>query len=184
MGSTQRGRRHRRERRLPGSVLGLLGTVGGIAVVLLYRPGAGQLPTADLTIQAQAAAAPAAAGKATGGSAAGGKATSGKATGGKAGSAVPRGLVLGRTVGTDFGDIQVGLTVKAGKVISAVTLKSPHESAQSRRINTHALPILYRQTVAAQTARIDGVSGATVSSVGYRASLQSALDAAHLSVTA
>lgn len=50
-----------------------------------------------------------------------------------------------------------------------------------RQINARALPVLTEETVAAQSADIDTVSGATVTSDGYRESLQVAFDAAHLS---
>ncbi|MBO0870989.1 MAG: FMN-binding protein, partial [Micromonosporaceae bacterium] len=46
-------------------------------------------------------------------------------------------------------------------------------------INSYALPQLREQALSAQSAQIDGVSGATVTSDGYRSSLQSALDAVH-----
>ena len=59
-------------------------------------------------------------------------------------------------------------------------MKHPQASQQSLRINAHALPILYTETLAAQGGPVDAVSGATVTSTGYQQSLQSALDQAHL----
>lgn len=89
--------------------------------------------------------------------------------------------VLGRVVATDFGSIQVQLTVAQGRVTSARAVRIPEVGGrQGERINTRAIPILDAETVKAQSARIDAVSGATVSSNGYQTSLQSAIDAAHL----
>jgi uncharacterized protein with FMN-binding domain len=56
----------------------------------------------------------------------------------------------------------------------------PSGNGRDREINAYALPVLRQETLAAQSATIDAVSGATVTSEGYRESLQSALDAAHL----
>ena len=89
--------------------------------------------------------------------------------------------VLGRVVATDFGSIQVQLTVAQGRVTSARAIRIPEVGGrQGERINTRAIPILDAETMRAQSARIDAVSGATISSNGYRTSLQSAIDAAHL----
>ena len=51
---------------------------------------------------------------------------------------------------------------------------------RSQRINSDAAPTLLQQTLSAQSARIDGVSGATYTSQGYEQSLQNALDQAGL----
>jgi len=58
-------------------------------------------------------------------------------------------------------------------------LQRPTGSSRDDQINGYALPELRQQALQAQSARIDGVSGATVTSDGYRESLQAALDAAH-----
>ena len=47
---------------------------------------------------------------------------------------------------------------------------------RSQQINANAGPILLQQTLSAQSAHVDGVSGATYTSDGYRTSLQAALD--------
>ena len=63
---------------------------------------------------------------------------------------------------------------------TAEAIQYPDENPKDQRINSYALPILNSEVVAAQSASIDAVSGATVTSNGYTESLQSALDAAHL----
>ena len=55
-------------------------------------------------------------------------------------------------------------------------LQYPNGNGKDQEINSYALPILTSETVDAQSADIDMVSGATVTSVGYQSSLQSALD--------
>jgi uncharacterized protein with FMN-binding domain len=86
----------------------------------------------------------------------------------------------GRTVGTEWGPVQVKIVVKDKKIISADVLQVPMENHHDVAINTEAVPILNRAAVDHQSADFDGVSGATVTSNGYKASLQSAIDKANL----
>jgi uncharacterized protein with FMN-binding domain len=88
--------------------------------------------------------------------------------------------VNGQSTDTEFGPVQVQLSISGGRIVSATAIAYPQESGHDRRINSYAIPVLQHETVSAQSANIDTVSGATVTSNGYRTSLQSALDAAHL----
>ena len=76
--------------------------------------------------------------------------------------------------------MQVQLTVSNGKVTKVSVLQYPSGNGRDQEINDYALPILTQETVDAQSAQIDMVSGATVTSNGYLESLQSALDQANL----
>ncbi|HEU4948012.1 MAG TPA: FMN-binding protein [Kribbella sp.] len=89
-------------------------------------------------------------------------------------------VVNGASVGTRYGPVQVRLTVRSGRIVTAKAIDYPQSSGRDQEINSYAIPELERETVATQNARIDTVSGATYTSDGYRRSLQSALDAAHL----
>ncbi len=60
-------------------------------------------------------------------------------------------------------------------------MQVPDHNPRDIEINRVAVPVLNSETVATQSAKIDVVSGATVTSDGYIRSLQSAIDAAHLS---
>jgi uncharacterized protein with FMN-binding domain len=86
----------------------------------------------------------------------------------------------GSVAATRWGDVQVGITVENGKITDVVVPVYPAGNRRDKEINERALPVLREQVLAAQSADIDGVSGATVTSDGYRESLQAALDAAHL----
>jgi uncharacterized protein with FMN-binding domain len=86
----------------------------------------------------------------------------------------------GDVVQTRWGPVQVQITVSEGKVVSAQTLQQPDGNHRDVEINAYAVPQLNAEAVSAQTASIDSVSGATVTSDGYVTSLQSALDAADL----
>lgn len=78
-----------------------------------------------------------------------------------------------------YGDVQVQITVTKGKItdVQAVSLPS---GGHSGRISDYVAPILRSQALAAQSANIQGVSGATYTSQAYAQSLQGAIDAAGL----
>jgi uncharacterized protein with FMN-binding domain len=102
----------------------------------------------------------------------------GKSTGGS--SAPSTKVVNGTSADTRYGPVQVQVRVRGGRIVSAKAIDYPQGSGTDRQINSYAVPLLQRETLAAQSARIDTVSGATFTSDGYRRSLQAALDAAHL----
>ncbi|MFI2643649.1 FMN-binding protein [Streptomyces sp. NPDC018610] len=83
--------------------------------------------------------------------------------------------VTGDAAPTQYGDVQVRLTVSGGKVVEAAAVRAP-EGGLSDQKTAMAVPTLNQEAVAAQSADIDAVSGATYTSGGYRKSLQSALD--------
>jgi uncharacterized protein with FMN-binding domain len=87
--------------------------------------------------------------------------------------------VDGDVVSTQFGDIQVRLIESGGKITDVQALQLPNDRRRSREISQFSEPILHDEALQAQSAQIDAVSGATYTSGGYRASLQSALDRVH-----
>jgi uncharacterized protein with FMN-binding domain len=90
------------------------------------------------------------------------------------------GTFTGDAVQTRYGAVQVEITVANGNITSAEAIQYPNSDRHDQRINAYAVPILNAEVVTAQSAAIDAVSGATVTSDGYVESLQSAIDAAHL----
>ena len=88
--------------------------------------------------------------------------------------------VTGDVAQTRWGPVQVELTVKAGSVTEVRVLQYPTGNSTDEQINSYALPVLVQETLSAQSAKIDMVSGATVTSDGYLQSLQAALDEAGL----
>ncbi|WP_427923589.1 FMN-binding protein [Streptomyces sp. cg40] len=88
--------------------------------------------------------------------------------------------VTGDTVQTRWGPVQVKITVTNGKITDVTAVQSPSDNPRDQEINSYALPQLKSEALAAQSAKIDTVSGATYTSDGYRQSLQSALDSAGL----
>jgi uncharacterized protein with FMN-binding domain len=76
--------------------------------------------------------------------------------------------------------VQVRLEISGGRIDRVDVLQYPNGNPRDAEINGYALPILVQETTDAQSASIDMVSGATVTSTGYLQSLQSALDRASL----
>jgi len=89
--------------------------------------------------------------------------------------------VTGDVAQTRWGPVQVELTVANGSITDVSVLQYPSGNGKDQQINARALPVLIQETLDAQNATIDMVSGATVTSEGYLESLQSALDKAGLS---
>lgn len=86
----------------------------------------------------------------------------------------------GAAVDTRFGPVQGQITVADGKITNVQVLQYPYQDRRDQEINSRALPVLIDETMSAQSADIDMVSGATFTSNGYIGSLQSAIDQAHL----
>ncbi|MER6139762.1 FMN-binding protein [Streptomyces sparsogenes] len=93
-------------------------------------------------------------------------------------SARPTGTYTGDTVNTRYGPVQLAVTLAQGKITAVKALQTPSGDGRSQQIASYAVPQLTSETLSAQSARIDAVSGATYTSEGYVQSLQSALDKA------
>ena len=85
---------------------------------------------------------------------------------------------LGDAVNTRYGIVQVKITVQGGKIIDAQAVQSP--SGNSDRYTQMSVPVLRERTIAAQSANIQGVSGASFTSYGWYTSLASAIAKAGL----
>jgi uncharacterized protein with FMN-binding domain len=90
------------------------------------------------------------------------------------------GTYTGSRANTRWGIVQIQITVKNGKITNSQAIQYPSNNGRDQQINAYALPILSQEVISAQSANIDAISGATVTSDGYRSSLQSAIDQAHL----
>jgi uncharacterized protein with FMN-binding domain len=113
-------------------------------------------------------------------STAGGKAAQGAPTstaGGTVASGSYSGTLVGQSVQMPYGNVQVQVTLSAGKIVNVVTLQAP-SNGHSGQVAAYATPQLRSEVLTAQSARVNTVSGATYTSQAYLASLQSALDKA------
>jgi uncharacterized protein with FMN-binding domain len=90
-------------------------------------------------------------------------------------AASPSKTITGSAVDTVYGPVQVRITTKGGKVVAATAVEYPQNDPRDAQINSYAIPILNAEAAKATNANIAHVSGATYTSEGYIASLQSAL---------
>ncbi|MGZ4448398.1 MAG: FMN-binding protein [Nocardioides sp.] len=84
----------------------------------------------------------------------------------------------GPTISTAYGPVQVQVTTLGKRMTAVKVLQHPSGNPRSDQVNAYALPRLHDEAMAAQSAHIDMVSGATYTSAGYIRSLQAALDRA------
>jgi uncharacterized protein with FMN-binding domain len=94
------------------------------------------------------------------------------------GTGLHQGTFTGTVAQTQYGPVQVRITVTGGKMTDVVALQLPRTEARSLDIDKTAVPAMRQEALKVQSANIHAVSGATYTSQGYRTSLQAALDAA------
>ncbi|MFF1386201.1 FMN-binding protein [Arthrobacter sp. NPDC058288] len=90
------------------------------------------------------------------------------------------GTYAGSVVQTRFGAVQVQITVNAGSIKDVVALHLTDDDRKSIQISNRAAPLLKAEVLAAQSADVQTIGGATVTSDAYLSSLQAAIDAANL----
>lgn len=140
------------------------GTIAGTAAVLGYHPGtwfaqsAQALPAGD-TVNALDA------------TSAGGSIQQAAAPQTK--------TVTGKAVDPGYGPVQVQIVVTDGQLTSVTGVQQSYDG-KSQQISSYALPQLEQQAMTAQSSKVDGVSGASYTSAGFKKSLQSALTKAGL----
>ena len=88
--------------------------------------------------------------------------------------------VTGSVAQTQWGPVQVQLSVSNGSITKVTVLQYPNGNSRDVELANYSLPTLIRETIQSQSAQIDMVSGATYTSTGYIQSLQSAIDQADL----
>jgi uncharacterized protein with FMN-binding domain len=87
---------------------------------------------------------------------------------------------VGRSEQYGYGVLAVKVTVTGTRITSVVLSQLQTADQYSQQLAVQVIPMLRSQVLAAQTARINGVSGATYTSEAYATSIQSALDKLHV----
>jgi hypothetical protein len=160
-------------------ILAIAGTVAGLVALLSFKS---HVPTVS---SASAATTGGSSGSGSSGSGSSGTSSSSSTT--TVPGEFPMGSLAGRLptdetavtghVGnTVYGPVQIQLIMRNGKIVKVAVLKQPMNTLHDIQIGEFAFPKLIGETLTAQTAKIDSVSGASYTSAGYIASLQSALD--------
>ncbi|WCB96315.1 hypothetical protein DSM104299_05072 [Baekduia alba] len=138
-------------------------TVAGMVAVLNFKPHEPALPTA-------AAASPA--------STPSPSSSTPKTTTPETTTTSGTKVVTGTAIATRYGNAQVRITIAGGKITRIEALQLQGNDPKSVQISGGAEPLLQQSALQKQSAAIDTVSGATITSASYEASLQSALDKA------
>ena len=145
-------------------VLAITGTVAGLVALLSFKSHSPTVPVA-----------------ATSGTGGGSSSSSSRTIPGEFQSvagplATGETTITGKVADTVYGPVQIQLVVKSRKIVKVAVLEQPTNTIHDIQIGEFAFPKLIGETLAAQNAKIDAVSGASYTSAGYIASLQSAVD--------
>jgi uncharacterized protein with FMN-binding domain len=167
------------------AILTLGSTAAGLAALLSFKTHTSAADVADPASSPAASSAtgaptapvtPTAKPKARMSPAASPKATASMGAG-SGGSTATR-TITGAVETTMYGPMQVKVTLEGQKITNVAVVQETNDGQESQQIDSFSIPKLTAETLAAQSARIDTVSGATTTSTGYIGSLQSALDQA------
>jgi uncharacterized protein with FMN-binding domain len=154
----------------------IAGTVAGLLGVLEFHTSPAKLTGASLPA-APAASLPASSGNAAGTASGAGAGTAGSGTKSTSGSTSGGShTAAGPGINYYFGVVSVKVTVSGGKIVK-VGIASLNDGANPRSqfIDQQSIPVLEQEVIKAQSANIQGVSGASYTSAGFDQSLQSAL---------
>jgi uncharacterized protein with FMN-binding domain len=161
-------KRHAAKGSRAAAVMLSVGTAAGLSAYFQHVDAASAAATGSSTT----ASASVATGTSTG------TGTSATTSASSAATGLADGVYTGATDTNKWGPVQVQVTVSGGQITDVVALQTPSADRKSVSINSRATPVLASETITAQSADIDTVSGATYTTNSYKVSLQSALDLA------
>ncbi len=152
-------------------ILAIAGTVAGLVALLSFKS---HLPSVPSAVAATTG---------TGGSSSSSSSSSATTVPGE----FPQGSLAGKIPATEtavnghvantaYGPVQIQLIMRNSKIVKVAVLMQPANTIRDIQIGEFAFPKLISETLTAQTAKVDAVSGASYTSAGYIQSLQSALD--------
>ena len=93
----------------------------------------------------------------------------------KSASSMADGTYTGASTQTEWGPVQVQITVSSGKITNVDVLSYPDTKKKSIQINENALPTYKEEALTAQSSNIDQISGATETYKGFTGSLQDSI---------
>jgi uncharacterized protein with FMN-binding domain len=147
-------------------ILAVTGTIAGLAALLSFKSHAPSLAAATTS------------GTGGGSSSSSSSSVPGEFPTGSEATDLPKDetAITGQVANTVYGPVQVQLIARDNKIVKVAILRQPTNTIHDIQIGQFAFPRLISETLAAQSAKIDAVSGASYTSAGYISSLQSALD--------
>jgi uncharacterized protein with FMN-binding domain len=154
-------------------ILAVTGTIAGLVALLSFKSHVPSVPVAATTGGSGGSSS-------SSSSSSGGQTTTvpGEFPQGSLAGKLPAGetAVDGKAASTVYGPVQIQLIERNTKIVKVAVLVQPANTLHDIQIGAFAFPKLISETLTAQTAKIDAVSGASYTSAGYIQSLQSALD--------
>jgi uncharacterized protein with FMN-binding domain len=156
-------------------ILSIVGTVAGLVALLSFKSHLPSVPSAS-------AATSGSAGTSSAGSPASSSSSSSTVPGefpqGSLAGKLAAGetAVNGKVATTVYGPVQIQLIMQNRKIVKVAVLQQPQNTIRDIQIGEFAFPKLISETLTAQDAKVDAVSGASYTSAGYISSLQSAVD--------
>ena len=160
-------------------ILAVTGTIAGLAALLSFKSHAPSVAAAATSGPGGASSSsPGGSSSSPGGSASSAQTVPGEFPTGSLAAKLPPGetAVDGHVASTVYGPVQIQLIMKNSKIVKVAVLEQPANTIHDIQIGAFSFPKLVSETLAAQSAKIDAVSGASYTSAGYIQSLQSALD--------
>ncbi len=155
-------------------ILAVTGTIAGLVALLSFKSHVPSVPVAATTGGSGGSS------SSSSSSSSGGQTTTvpGEFPQGSLAGKLPAGetAVDGKAANTVYGPVQIQLIERNAKIVKVAVLVQPANTLHDIQIGAFAFPKLISETLTAQTAKIDAVSGASYTSAGYIQSLQSALD--------
>lgn len=151
---------------------------GGVSMLASGTTSSGTTSSGTTGSGPTAAGATGASGTGASGTGSSGTGSSGTSSSGSTSTAA--GTYKGTAVQTRFGAVQVQITVASGKITDVTALQLTDDDRKSVQISNRAAPLLRSEVLSAQSADVQTISGATVTSNAYLTSLQAAIDAANL----
>jgi len=161
-------------------ILAVTGTIAGLVALLSFKSHVPSVPVAATTGGSGGSLSSSAPSSSSSSSSSGGQTTTvpGEFPQGSLASKLTAGetAVDGKAANTAYGPVQIQLIKQNSKIVKVAVLVQPANTLHDIQIGAFAFPKLISETLAAQSGKIDAVSGASYTSAGYIASLQSALD--------
>jgi uncharacterized protein with FMN-binding domain len=149
------------------AILAITGTIAGLVALLSFKSHAPSIPTSTVGGTSGVSSSP------TSEAGPGAVVPTGNQAGGLSSGET---TLTGQAANTVYGPVQIQLIVREHKIVKVSILQQPQGTIHDLQIGQFAFPQLISETLSAQSAKIDAVSGASYTSQGYIQSLQSALD--------
>jgi len=164
------------------ALLTLGGTAAGLAALLSFKTHSLAAVDPSTSTPAMSAGTSQMMASGTGSSSMGSAAGNTASAASKASESAPAAArtVTGTVASTMYGPMQVQVSLDGTKITKVTVLQRTDDGTESNQIDATAIPQLTNEALAAQSAHIDAVSGASYTSSGYIKSLQSALDQANM----